>query len=165
VSERSPGGTLAQVWAVSGVAVIFADAIWRLGLRGFDAMRGGLDPLEWLALALLTAAFVYGEGVRALQRRWIPNVLARTVQLRRTTAPVYLALAPLYVIGVIGPSRASVVRAWAGVVAIVAAVVIVSRFPDPWRGIVDLAVASALLWGLIVLVYHGARTVRAGRMT
>lgn len=165
MSERSPGATFAQAWAVTGVAVIFANAMWRLGLRGFDAINAGLDPLEWLALALLTAAFVYGEGVRALQRRWVPYVLARIVQLRGVTAPVYLALAPLYAIGLIGPPRASVVRAWAGVAAIVAAVVIVSRFPDPWRGIVDLAVASALFWGLIVLVYRGARTVRAGRTT
>lgn len=162
---RSRGGTLTQAWAVTGVAAIFADATWRLALRGIDAMHSGLDPLEWLALALLTAAFVYGEGVRALQRRWIPYVLARIVQLRDETAPVYVVLAPLYAIGVIGPPRASVVRAWAGVAGIVAAVVIVSRFPDPWRGIVDLAVATALLWGLIVLVYRGARTVRAGRMT
>lgn len=160
--ERSRSGTLTQAWAVAGVAVILADATWRLGLRGAAAVRDGLDPLEWLALVLLTAAFVYGEGVRALQRRWIPYVLARILQLRGHVPRVYRVLAPLYAFGIIGPPRRSLLRAWAGVAAIIAAVVIVSRFPDPWRGIVDLAVASALLWGVIVLVYNGARMVRAG---
>jgi hypothetical protein len=163
MGQRSRGGVLTQAWAVTGVAAIFAHAIRSLALRGIDALRSGLDPHEWLALALLTAAFVYGEGVRALQRRWVPYVVARIVRLRDETARVYLVLAPLYAIGVIGPPRASVIRAWAGVAGIAAAVVIVSRFPDPWRGIVDLAVACALLWGLTVLVYHGVRTVRAGR--
>jgi hypothetical protein len=93
----------------------------------------------------------------------VPWVLARTERLRGTVPRAYLVLAPLYAIGVIGPPGRSLLRAWTGVVAISAAVVIVSRFPDPWRGIVDLAVASALLWGVIVLIYNGARTVRAGR--
>jgi hypothetical protein len=92
----------------------------------------------------------------------VPWVLARTARLRGAAPRAYLVLAPLYAIGVIGSPRRSLLRAWAGVAAIFAAVVIVSRFPDPWRGIVDLAVASALLWGVIVLVYNGARTVRAG---
>lgn len=158
----SGGRVLAQTWAVAGTALILADAARRLGTRGIETVAAGLTPFQWLALSLITAAFVYGEGVRALQRRWVPWVLARTARLRGAVPRAYLVLAPLYAIGVIGSPRRSLLRPWAGVAAITAAVVIVSRFPDPWRGIVDLAVASALLWGVIVLVYNGARTVRAG---
>lgn len=145
-------------WAVGGVVFLFAEAAWRLGMRGVAAIRGGLTPFEWLALVLLTAAFVYGEGVRALQRRWVPYVLTRIEHLRTLPSVLYRAAAPLYAMGLVGPTPGSVARAWAGVAAIILAVLVVSRFPDPWRGIVDIAVASALVWGAVALMRGAVRT-------
>ncbi|MGH7447878.1 MAG: hypothetical protein ACRELT_09990, partial [Longimicrobiales bacterium] len=85
-----------QVWAVAGVVTLFGEAAWRLALRGITTMRAGLTPFEWLALAALVAAFVYGEGVRALQRRWVPYVLARVERLRMEPVLRYRLAAPLY---------------------------------------------------------------------
>lgn len=150
------------VWAAAGIIFLFGEAAWRLGARGTAAIRGGLTTFEWLALAVLVVLFVYGEGVRALQRRWVPYVLARMHRLRAERRTAYRVAAPLYAMSLIGPPRAAAVRAWAGVAAIIAAVVIVSRFPDPWRGIVDLAVAAALVWGAIALLIGATRLVRAG---
>lgn len=158
-------GEIAVVtWAVGGVVFLFGEAAWRLGMRGVAAIRGGLTPFEWVALLLLTAAFVYGEGVRALQRKWVPYVLTRIERLRSEPAVVYRAAAPLYAMSLIGPPARAVVRAWAGVAAIITAVLVVSRLPDPWRGIVDIAVASALVWGAFALVRGAVRTFgSAGR--
>jgi hypothetical protein len=159
---RRPGrGVVVQAWAVSGIVFLFAEAAGRLGLRGIAAVRAGLTPFEWLALVLLTAAFVYGEGVRALQRRWAPYVLTRIKRLRTEPRSVYRMAAPLYAMSLVGPPRSSVLRAWAGVAAIITAILVVSRFPDPWRGIVDLAVASALVWGGIALLVGAGRVMRA----
>ena len=149
-------------WAVGGVVFLFAEAAWRLGMRGAATIRDGLTPFEWLALLLLTAAFVYGEGVRALQRRWVPYVLTRMDHLRTEPSVLYRVAATLYAMALVGPAIRPVVRAWAGVAAIVLAVLIVSRFPDPWRGIVDIAVASALTWGALALVRGAVRTFRGG---
>ncbi|HEX2165605.1 MAG TPA: hypothetical protein VHG09_00085 [Longimicrobiales bacterium] len=151
-----------QLWAAAGVVFLFAEAAWRLALRGIAAVSRGLQPFEWLALVLLTAAFVYGEGVRALQRRWVPWVLERIERLPAEQSLFYRVAAPLYAMSLVGPSRGAVLRAWAGVAAIVAAVLIVSRFPHPWRGIVDTAVAAALIWGAIALVRGAVRILRAG---
>ncbi|NIQ54710.1 MAG: hypothetical protein GWM92_06470, partial [Gemmatimonadetes bacterium] len=63
------------------VAAVFAWAVYRLGVRGIEAIRGGLDPLEWAALVALTLGFVYGEGLRALDRRWVPGLVARARRL------------------------------------------------------------------------------------
>lgn len=150
-------------WAVGGVVFLFAEAAWRLGLRGVAAIRGGLTPFEWIALLLMTAAFVYGEGVRALQRRWVPHVLTRIERLRTEPSVPYRLAAPLYAMSLIGPTPGAVVRAWAGVAGIIVAVLVVSRFPDPWRGIVDIAVASALVWGALVLIRGAVRMFRGGR--
>ena len=118
-------------------------------------MRGGLDPVEWVAFLLLAAAFVYGEGVRALGRRWVPAVVARARELGPQSPLWQRVLAPLYAMSLVGASRVVLARAWVGVALIVLAVLVVRALPDPWRGIVDGAVALALSWGLVVIVRRG----------
>lgn len=149
------GGTAWSMWAVLGVTAVFIEAIVKLAARGLVTVRGGLEVLEWLALLLLAGAFLYGEGVRALQRRWVPHVLERSQAVR--SAPLHWRLlAPLYAMLLVGAPRRTLARAWLGVLAIVAAVLLVRALPEPWRGIVDLAVAGALAWGLGALL-AGAR--------
>lgn len=149
-----------SAWAIAGVVFLFAEAAWRLGARGVEVVRGGLTPFEWLALVAITATFLYGEGYRALQRKWVPYVLARAERLRAEPRLRYRVAAPLYAMSLIDPVRSAVLRAWAGVAAIVLAVLIVSRLPDPWRGIVDVAVAAALVWGASALLYGAGRAHR-----
>ncbi|HSJ06720.1 MAG TPA: hypothetical protein VK936_08460 [Longimicrobiales bacterium] len=146
-------------WGVLGVAFVFASAAFRLGERGVITMRAGLGPWEWAALAGLTAVFVYGEGVRALQRKYIPFVIRRVDAVRREHI-VYRVLAPLHAMALVGAPPGILVRAWGGSLAIVAAVLIVRGFAEPWRGIVDFAVAAALSWGTVALIVLAARAAR-----
>lgn len=139
---------VATLWAVLGIAVLFAWAIVRLGRRGVLTISGGLAELEWVALVLLTAAFVYLEGYRALDRRWIPAMMRRARDLRFERNTMLRLLAPLHCLSLIGVGRTALLRAWLGTAAIVAAVLVVRSLPEPWRGIVDFAVAAALAWGL-----------------
>jgi hypothetical protein len=148
------------VWGLLGVIALFSYAVVRLGARGVAAIAGGLSAFEWAALAALTAAFVYGEGVRALQRRWVPWVIARLELLHNEPRAWYRVLAPLHAMAFIGAPVRLIAAAWAGSIAIVIAVLIVSRFPDPWRGIVDFAVASALAWATFALITQGMRSLR-----
>jgi len=138
------------------VLLLFVQAVGRLGMRGVDAMRAGLTAFQWLALAVLSAAFVYGEGVRALQRRWIPHLVDRLDRLPSEPLAQRL-LAPLYAMSLTGAPARTLLFAWSGVAGIVAAVLIVSRFPDPWRGIVDFAVAAALAWATVALLVLALR--------
>lgn len=137
-------------WAIGGVLLLFASAALRLGVHGIATMRSGLAAGEWLALASLTLVFVYGEGVRALQRRYVPHVLRRVARLARERR-LWRVLAPLYALSLVGGPRRTVLKAWAGTGAIVLAVIVVRSFPEPWRGIIDFAVAAALAWGAIAL--------------
>jgi hypothetical protein len=155
-------GDIAFAWGVVGIAVLLGTAVLRLGARGMATVGAGLTGWQWLALAALTAVFVYGEGVRALQRKWVPWALERLGTLRQERRTWYLLLAPLHAMAFIGAPARTLARAWAGTVAIGFAVLIVSRFPDPWRGITDIAVASALAWATFVLVVGGVRRLRRG---
>jgi len=142
----------ASGWTVVGVAAVFAWAVYRLGGRGLTTIQGGLAGIEWSVLIALTAAFVYGEGFRTLDRRWVPELVTRALRLREERNVLFFVLAPLYGLRLVGSDRAELLRGWLGTGAIVVAVVIVRSFPAPWRGIVDFAVASALAWGLVAIL-------------
>lgn len=141
-------------WAVVGLVLILGSAVHRLGRRGIEAIDSGLTPSEWLALVLLTATFVVGEGYYAIARKWVPRVLGRAAALRTEPRLVPRLLAPLHAMGLVYVSWPTALRNWAGVAAIVAAVLIIRAFPDPWRGIVDFAVAGALVVGVVALLGH-----------
>ncbi|RJQ40809.1 MAG: hypothetical protein C4555_00955 [Dehalococcoidia bacterium] len=159
-------GVAAAAWSLGGVCLLFSGAVFRLGRRGVETVRAGLDPEEWAALLLLVLVFVVGEGWGALQRKWVPRLVRRASWLRHGGSPVHRALAPLYGMSLIGAPPAALLRAWGGTAAIVAAVLVVRKFPEPWRGIVDLAVAAALLWGLGAIAVAGRRSLGSrGRRT
>lgn len=149
-------------WGVLGVAFIFGSATLRLGERGIQVLLAGLGPWEWAALIALTGLFVYGEGVRALQQKYVPFVIGRVDRVRRENI-IYRLLAPLYAMALVGAAPGTLARAWGGSLAIVIAVLIVSRFAEPWRGITDFAVASALAWGTGALIILAVRSTRSQR--
>ncbi len=157
---RTPLGNMAVLWALAGVAGLFASAVIRLGGRGIETIVGGLAPVQWVALAVLTLVMVYGEGVVALQRRWVPRLIERARALRGERFGLQL-LAPLYGLSLVGAPLPRLARAWLGTAAIVTAILIVRSLPDPWRGIVDFSVAAALGWGLISIALRAPRAFRS----
>jgi len=151
----------AVAWSLVGVALILSFAVFRLLSRGLDTVRAGLTPLEWTGLLVLSALFLYGEGVMALQRKWVPRLFERSRQLRSEGNPLLLALAPLFGMGLIGRSMKTVVRTWLGTAAIVLAVIMVRQFPDPWRGITSFAVSLALAWAVLSIALRSRTPAEA----
>ncbi len=149
-----------SAWTLIGVAGLFASAIYRLGTRGVAAIQAGLGWGEWSVLVLLTVAFVYGEGFRALDRRWVPGLVERAVLLRDDPRLFVRLLAPLYGLSLVGVGRDALIRGWLLTTAILGVVLIVGTLPDPWRGIVDFAVAAALSWGLVAILRRVPEAVR-----
>ena len=111
-------------------------------------------------LVLLTVAFVYGEGFRVLDRRWVPSVVERALLIRDDPRLLVRLLAPLYGLSLVGARRDDLIRGWLLATAILSAVLIVRALPDPWRGIVDFAVAAALAWGLVAILRRLPEAVR-----
>lgn len=159
--DAASGGSAgwAAWWGVLGVSALFLSAAWRLGERGVETILAGLGPGEWIALTLLTAAFVWGEGHRVLQRKYAPFAVERAARLDGSSPLIYRLLAPLYAMALVGSRRGLLLKAWLGSLAIVAAVLVVRAFPDPWRGITDFAVAAALVWGLVAVLVEARRSL------
>lgn len=161
-SEAGSGtGRAAAAWTLTGVAALFTSAVLRLGSRGVETIFAGLAPAEWAALVGLTIFFVYTEGIMTFQKRWVPKLVDRARGVR--TEPWWLKLlAPLYGMSLVGAPAGRVLRAWIGTALIVLAIVLVRSLPEPWRGIVDFAVAAALGWGLVSIALQGGRALRSG---
>lgn len=158
VGTRARGWTFG--WGVAGVFVVLSWPALRLGTRGVATMRDGLSMLEWVALAALVVVFGYGEGVLALGRRWVPRALERTRRLSDSPHRAHVRLlAPLHAMGLVGHRSDTLFRNWAGVGAIIGAVWVVRRLPDPWRGMIGFAVAVALAWGAWTLVRGAAASL------
>jgi hypothetical protein len=66
-------------WGVAGVALMLLEAVARMGTRTMHLLREGMGAPAWLALVLVVALFCYGEGYLALQKRFVPHVVARAV--------------------------------------------------------------------------------------
>jgi hypothetical protein len=158
--RRRGAGLVASAWALLGIVVLLLFAVVRLGRNGLTTLQEGLRAEEWVALVGLTTLFVYAEGRRALQQRWVPQVIRRAAALRKQRALVYRILAPLYGMSLIGARPGIVMRAWAISGAIVVAALVVRAFPEPWRGITDLAVAAALAWGLAAIAVRAPEVFR-----
>jgi hypothetical protein len=150
--EPSRIDRLITAWALAGVGCTLVIAVVRLSTRGWTTVTNGLSPIEWGVLALTSTVFFYGEGVMALERRWVPRVVKRARQLRAENGAAVSIGGPLYAMGLIGAPPRHLVRSWLGLAAIIAAILIVRSFEEPWRGIVDLSVAGALAWGTIALI-------------
>lgn len=159
-SRSRAAGAAASAWALLGIIVLLLLAVLRLGRNGLATLQEGLEAGEWVALVGLTILLVYAEGCRALQQRWVPRVIRRAADLRRQSGLAYRVLAPLYGMSLIGAPPGSIVRAWSISGAIVVAVLVVRAFPEPWRGITDLAVAAALVWGLAAIAVRAPDAFR-----
>jgi len=158
-SKLSKRDLCIALWAFGGVALTFVEAVWRLGARALDTVREGLAAGHWLALIAIVLVLCYFEGYRALQRKFAPRVVARALEAGSQLSGCWPVIgAPLYALGLFGAPRATILRTWLGVAAIVGAVLIVRALPPVWRGIVDAGVAAALAWGLVALVvwFRGA---------
>lgn len=160
-TEENRRDDVAAWWAVAGVVLLFTNAFIRLGARGVVTMSAGLTGSQWFALVLLTIAFVYGEGVRALQMKYIPRLLQRVRDVRHERRLLPRLLAPLHALMLIYAPARTLMRAWAGIAAITLAVIIIREFAEPWRGIIDFAVAAALAWATLVLVARAFSMLRS----
>lgn len=150
-SEKGMRQKAIAMWAVFGVAATLLEAIYRVSARAIVTLSSGLSVTEWMAFFITVLLLGYFEGYRALQKRFVPHVVARALEAGHLRNPLWVLFAPLYALSLMGAERRAFLRAWVSVALIASAVLVVRILPEPWRGIIDGAVAIALSMGLIAL--------------
>ncbi len=155
-------GLLLATWGVGGVLLLLGQAIWRLGARALEAMTQPLSTMQIAALVAWSLFSLYGEGYRAFQLRFSPRVVARALVLARSATAFQALLAPAFCMSLFHATRRGQAVAWSTVVMVICLVLVVSRLPQPWRGIIDGGVVLALAWGAAAIVVFFFRAVASG---
>ena len=156
-TSRIPG-YFGAVWGIAGIAALLGYSVWRLAGVAAAAWNYEFYVHHWLVLAVHVAFMAWSEGYRGFQQSFSPRIVARAKYLIAHPRPAHVLLAPLFCMGYFHTTRRRMISVYALTVFIVAIIVAVRWFPQPWRGIVDAGVVIGLTWGLISM---GAFTLRA----
>ncbi len=153
-------------WGVGGTALLLLEAIVRLTPITVSALQ---DPRfhvgHLLVLLLWVVANTYYEGYRGFHRSFSPRCVATAIRLAREGSTLSRVLAPLVCLGLVYVPRRRLIASWGLVTGIVAMVFAVRMLPQPWRGIVDAGVVSALIVGLISIGWFVLVAAREGLST
>src|SRR5690606_21018767 len=76
---------------------------------------------------------------------------------------LYALLAPAFCMSLFHATRRGLLVAWGTVGMVICLVAIVSRLPQPWRGIIDAGVVLALLWGALAIVAFFVKALASGQ--
>ena len=153
-------GLLGALWGVGGLVAFTVSAVFRMITIGFAAYE---HPFEWEHWALLwtwVPLMAWAEGYRGFHRAFSPMVAARALHLARRPRPAYVALAPIYCLGLIHATRDRKIRSAILTIGIVALVLLVRGLDQPWRGIVDLGVIVGLSIGVASMIVWTWRAFR-----
>jgi hypothetical protein len=150
-------------WGIAGIAAVLVYAALTLGGHAARAMAAGLGPVEWLLMLANAIFMAWAEGYRGFQQRFSPRVAARALDLYDYPTLPRLLLAPLFCAGYFGATARLRRTIWIGTALIVLAVLVFSRLPQPWRGILDAGVMVGLLWGTTSLLAAAWTTFRLRR--
>lgn len=148
-------------WAVGGVLALFAQAVWKLAPRAWEAWTGPLRPGEVVFGIAWILFMAFAEGYRGFQKAFSPRLVARARHLADHPSGLLVLIAPLYAMALARASPRRLAVSWGLLVLIVAIVVFVQRLPQPWRGLIDAGVVVGLAWGMASILAFLARDVSA----
>ena len=154
------------VWGVFGFIFILSQAIYRLAPLAAEPLVDHLLD-TWWKWALFVASIVfngYAEGYKAFHRNAAPRVVARALYLTKNPRPLFIALAPLFCMGLFHATRKRLIVSWSVYAGIIALVIAVRQLSQPWRGMVDAGVVVGLAWGVISLLMYFVRAARGEPM-
>lgn len=147
---------LIYFWAVLGVVLLIGQALWRLMPFAWEAVSGSLSTFQWSVCIGWVVVNAYSEGYKGFHKKFSPKVTRRAMNLAKGPSWLRVVFAAPYSMGLFAADRRTKTVGWAVVLLIVAAILLVRRLDQPWRGIIDAGVVVGLVLGLLSLFVHAA---------
>lgn len=146
-----------RFWGLAGVVTMLLYSVMRVipSWSELAAPQNGL--IDYVVFSIVLLAMIYWEGYKGFHKAFAPRVVSRSKALIYQPSPVYRILAPVFCIGLIGsPIRRKIsLIVFTGVIVLL--VVGVKAMPQPWRWMIDLSVAMALLVGVGSILWLSCR--------
>ena len=156
---KSKLGWFGAAWGVLGVVGILLLAVTRLVPIAQQAFEHAIDLTRALAIVASLGFFGYVEGYRAFQQQFSPRVVARAFSLVEYSTLPRLVFAPLFAMGFFGATRKRIIVSWSLTFGIILLIRLVGSLSQPWRGIIDLGVVVALIWGAVAVLAFAGRAM------
>lgn len=150
-------GVFAAFWGFTGICLLFASAIYRLGSMALEMPLNSFAWYHWLALIACLAFMGFAEGYRGFQQNFSPRVAARIRYLQQHVTPLRALLAPLFCMGFFHAQKRRQIVTFCLTGGIIALVLLVRLLEQPWRGIIDAGVVLGLSWGIVSLAVFTLR--------
>src|SRR6188768_57566 len=112
---RTPLGA-AGWWGIVGVIALLGKAIYQLVPVALHAFDHPLGLVHWITLVAWVAFMAYSEGYRAFHQAFSPRVVVRARYLAAHRRPLFVALAPLYCMGLMHATKKRLIVSWCVVV-------------------------------------------------
>lgn len=153
-------GKLGAVWGVLGVGLLLGSAVYRLTQGALASFAEPLGTVHYVAYAVSVVLMGYTEGYKAFQKQFSPRVIARARYLADHPTVTRVLLAPLFCMGFFHATKKRLIVSYALSAGVVLLIVLVRQLSQPWRGIVDVGVVFALLWGVGAMLVFAIRALK-----
>eukprot|EP00587_Corethron_hystrix_P006947 CAMPEP_0113306858 /NCGR_PEP_ID=MMETSP0010_2-20120614/5945_1 /TAXON_ID=216773 ORGANISM="Corethron hystrix, Strain 308" /NCGR_SAMPLE_ID=MMETSP0010_2 /ASSEMBLY_ACC=CAM_ASM_000155 /LENGTH=276 /DNA_ID=CAMNT_0000161617 /DNA_START=68 /DNA_END=898 /DNA_ORIENTATION=+ /assembly_acc=CAM_ASM_000155 len=165
-SLKSPAILMSSAWAVLGVISILVKAIKRVLPIAMEPFRGGvpLTNLQIFSYVGTCLFFAYAEGYKGFQKKFSPLVIRRAFTLDGTSPILHKIFAPFYSMALFHSTKRRKIISWSVSGGVAMIVMVVKRFPYPWRNILDAGVVVGLSWGALSIAVEYFHTIFSGKL-
>ena len=152
-SSKAVFGWLGAIWGISGLGMLFGNALFRLFPYVVELRELELQGGHWAALAASLVFLGYGKGYLVFQRKFSPRAAVRALYLKNNPTVVRVLLAPLFCLCFFCAIRKRMIMSYTITTMVVLLIIGVRQLDQPWRGIVDAGVVLGLGWGLATVIF------------
>ncbi len=152
-------GQFGALWGILGVVTLLLFAVYRLSPIAGAGLQASTEMVHWIGIIGSLIFFAYAEGYRAFQKQFSPRVVVRAFSLLKQPTFLRVLLAPPFAMGFFGATRKRMIVSWCLTAGIIVLIVLVGKLSQPWRGIIDLGVVVALLWGTAAIIIFAVRAL------
>jgi len=152
-------GFVGAIWGLVGVSILLVWAVVRLTPYTIELWQLDLQWYHWGLLLTNIIFMAYTEGYKGFQLGAAPRLGARIRYLYQNPTLMHVIFGPLFCCSYFHTTLRRLISRYIMTIMIIALIIVVSRFQQPWRGIVDAGVVIGLAWGLVSILYYGTRAL------
>jgi len=152
-------GFVGAIWGLAGVSALLAWAVVRLTPYTVELWHLDLQWYHWGLLLTNIVFMAYTEGYKGFQLGAAPRLGARVRYLYQNPTLIHVIFGPFFCSSYFHTTHRRLIARYILTSMVILLIIIVSRFEQPWRGIVDAGVLIGLVWGLIAILYYGIKAL------
>ena len=140
---------LGCLWGFLGITFLLGHGVSCLIPYVIELSDFLLNRVHYIALSFSVFLLGYAEGYKGFQLKFSPRAASRISVILKEPTYLRIIFAPFFCMGFFDSSTKRKILSYGLTGIIIVLIILVSKLPQPWRGIVDAGVLLGLSWGII----------------